>query len=101
VLVVPARLRAACAARSLLGVAGNGDPPPWSAAHLVVRRVPGGLAPDEVAGVVGRPVLAEVAHDRTAGPRAERGAPPPVTGRSAWGVAGRRLLAELAGEDET
>jgi secretion/DNA translocation related CpaE-like protein len=96
-LVVPARLRAVCAARLLVDPSGGG-PAPWSAARLVVRRVAGGLSPREVAEVVGRPVLAELPHDRSAVARAERGEPPLVTGRSPWAVLGRRLLEQLEGE---
>src|SRR4051812_12529598 len=88
VLVVPARLRAASAARLLLQGA-------WSAAVVVVRPVPGGLSRSDVADVLGRPVLTEVAHDRSAVPRGERGEPPVVSVRSPFGVLARRLLAEL------
>ncbi|SOE00694.1 septum site-determining protein Ssd [Blastococcus haudaquaticus] len=91
VLVVPARLRAATAAR--LVVEGPGGP--WAGAQLVVRQVPGGLSRDEVADVVGRPVLAELAHDRSAVPRGERGEPPLVSARSPLGVVARRVLAAL------
>jgi secretion/DNA translocation related CpaE-like protein len=93
VLVVPARLRAASAAR-LLTSADDGAPP-WATARLVVRSVPGGLSRDEVSDVVGRPVLAELAHDRSAVPRGERGEPPAVAPRTPFGVVARRLLAEL------
>ncbi|MGY1685546.1 septum site-determining protein Ssd [Geodermatophilus sp. SYSU D00867] len=89
-LVVPARLRAASAARAL--VAGA----PWSAARLVVRTVPGGLSAAEVAAVAGRPVLAELGHDRGALPRGERGEPPSVAPRSPLGALVRRLLGELS-----
>jgi secretion/DNA translocation related CpaE-like protein len=90
VLLVPARLRAAAAARALLGGAGG-----WSAARVVVRSVPGGLSRQEVADVVGRPVLAELAHDRSAVARGERGEPPSVAARSPLGLLSRQLLAEL------
>lgn len=90
-LVVPARLRSATAARLL--VSGPGSP--WSAAQLVVRPVPGGLATDEVADVVGRPVLAELPHDRSAVPRGERGEPPAVAPRTPLGGVARRALARV------
>jgi secretion/DNA translocation related CpaE-like protein len=93
-LVVPARLRAASAARLLV------EPPaPWSAAQLVVRSVPGGLSADEVADVVGRPVLGELGADRSALPRGEQGRPPQVGARSPLGALSRRLLAELGTAD--
>src|SRR4051794_3773602 len=88
VLVVPARLRAASAARLLLAGA-------WSAAVVVVRPVPGGPSRQEVADVLGRPVLADLGHDRSAAPRGERGEPPVVSARSPLGVLARKLLAEL------
>jgi secretion/DNA translocation related CpaE-like protein len=92
-LLVPARLRAASAARALVG---DGEVPgPWSAAHLVTRPVPGGLARGEIADVVGRPVLAELATDRSAIGRGERGEPPVVTARSPFGTVARTVLAEL------
>jgi secretion/DNA translocation related CpaE-like protein len=91
VLVVPARLRAATAARLVVEMPGSS----WSTAHLVVAQVAGGLSREEVADVVGRPVLAELAHDRGAVPRAERGEPPAVTARSPLGSATRRILAEV------
>lgn len=94
-LVVPARVRAATAARLLVGD-GAGGPGPWCAAQLVVRRVPGGLTADEVADVVGRPVLAELAHDRSAVPRGERGEPPSLAPRSPLGGLTRRVLAAVA-----
>jgi hypothetical protein len=56
--------------------------------------VPGGLSAVEVADVVGRPVLAELGHDRSAGPRGERGEPPAVASRSPLGMLARRILAE-------
>jgi secretion/DNA translocation related CpaE-like protein len=99
VLLVPARLRAACAARLLVAPGPAGVPSPWGAAHLVVRRQPGGLAPPEVAGLVGRPVLAELGHDAAAVTRAERGQLPPTGTRSVWGAVGRRLLAELSADE--
>jgi secretion/DNA translocation related CpaE-like protein len=90
-LVVPARLRAATAARLLVSAPGS----PWSAARLVVRTVPGGLAPVEVADVVGRPVLAELPNDRSAVTRGERGEPPAVAPRSPLGGVARRVLGAL------
>jgi len=89
VLVVPARLRAACAARLLV------DQPDgtWATARLVVRRVAGGLAAAEVADVVGRPVLAELPNDRSAVARGEAGRPPGIGRRSLWGGLAARLLA--------
>jgi secretion/DNA translocation related CpaE-like protein len=92
VLVVPARLRAATAARLLVETPGS----PWSSAQLVVRSVGGGLSPADVAEVVGRPVLVEVGHDRSAVPRGERGEPPMGSARSPLGRLARRVLAELA-----
>jgi hypothetical protein len=53
------------------------------------------LSRAEVADVVGRPVLAELPHDRSAVPRGERGEPPSVAARSPLGVLSRLLLAEL------
>jgi secretion/DNA translocation related CpaE-like protein len=91
VLVVPARLRAATAARLIVEAPGSG----WAGAQLVVREVPGGLSREEVADVVGRPVLAELAHDRSAVPRGERGEPPLISPRSPLGGVARRVLAEL------
>lgn len=91
VLVVPARLRAATAARLLVEAPDS----PWAGAQLVVRQVPGGLGREEVAGVVGRPVLADLAHDRSAVPRGERGEPPLVSARSPLGVVARRVLGSL------
>ncbi|SDF18002.1 helicase/secretion neighborhood CpaE-like protein [Blastococcus fimeti] len=93
-LVVPARLRAATAARLLVSGAGS----PWAAAQLVVRPVPGGLATDEVADVVGRPVLAELPHDRSAVPRSERGELPAVAPRTPLGAVARRALARVREE---
>lgn len=94
-LVVPARLRAATAARLLVEAPGTG----WSGAQVVVRPVPGGLSTDEVADLVGRPVLAEFRHDRSAVPRAECGAPPELSPRSPLGAVTRRVLGALRGGD--
>jgi secretion/DNA translocation related CpaE-like protein len=94
VLLVPARLRAAAAARPLLAGTEAG-PGPWSGARVVIRPVPGGLSRQEVADVVGRPVFAELGHDRSAVARGERGEPPSVAARSPLGVLCRQLLAEL------
>jgi hypothetical protein len=91
VLVVPARLRAATAARLLVEAPAS----PWSSAQLVVRVVGGGLSPADVADVVGRPVLAELPHDRSAVPRGERGEPPIGSARSPLGRAARRILAAV------
>jgi secretion/DNA translocation related CpaE-like protein len=96
VLVVPARVRAACAARALLDAGPRGTVSAWAGARLVVRRVPGGLAAAEVAGVVGRPVLAEFGHDRSAIARGERGEPPPTGPRTPSGAAARAVLGALA-----
>jgi secretion/DNA translocation related CpaE-like protein len=93
VLLVPARLRVAAAARTLLTVERS----PWTAALLVSRPVPGGLTRAEVADVAGRPVFAELAADRSAVVRSERGEPPSVAARSAFGVLSRQLLAQLPG----
>ncbi|TFV90549.1 septum site-determining protein Ssd [Blastococcus sp. CT_GayMR16] len=91
VLVVPGRLRAATAARLLVEQPGS----PWASAHLVVGRVPGGLGREGVADVVGRPVLAELPHDRSVVPRGERGEPPAVAVRSPLGSVARRVLTEV------
>jgi secretion/DNA translocation related CpaE-like protein len=91
VLVVPARLRAAAAARALLAA----DASPWASALVVSRPVPGGLTRAEVADVVRRPVFAELAADRSAVPRSERGEPPSVAARSPFGLLSRQLLAQL------
>ena len=93
VLVVPARLRAASAARLLLDGA-------WSSAVVVLRSMPGGPSRQEVADVLGRPVFAELGHDRSAAPRGERGDPPVVSARSPLGVLTRRLLAQLPSTGE-
>jgi secretion/DNA translocation related CpaE-like protein len=99
VLVVPARLRAASAARLLVEPGGDGRSVAWSAAQLVVRPVPGGLSAGEVADVVGRPVLGELGTDRSALPRGEQGRSPQVGARSPLGALSRRLLTELATVD--
>jgi secretion/DNA translocation related CpaE-like protein len=99
VLVVPARLRAASAARLLVGEEGARGP--WAGASIVVRAVTGGLSREEVADVVGRPVLAEVGHDRAAVSRGERGEPPLVSARSPLGGLVQRLLAELPRRGES
>ncbi|WP_222192540.1 septum site-determining protein Ssd [Modestobacter italicus] len=96
VLVVPARLRASAAARALVR-GPDGEPRPWSAALLVCRPVPGGLTRAQVADVVGRPVFAELAADRSAVARSERGEPPSIAARAPFGVLGRLLLAQLPG----
>ena len=92
VLVVPARLRAATAARLLVEARGCG----WSEARLVVRKVAGGLSRDEVSDVVGRPVLGDLPHDRSAVPRGERGEPPAVSPRSPLGSLARLVLDAVA-----
>ncbi|TFV60856.1 UNVERIFIED_ORG: septum formation initiator [Bacillus sp. AZ43] len=89
VLVVPARLRAATAARLRVEAPESS----WATAQLIVRQVSGGLSCEEVAGLVGRPVLAELGHDRGASPRGERGEPPQVSARSPLGSVARRVLA--------
>jgi hypothetical protein len=96
-LVVPARLRAASAGRLLVDSGREGRPAGWSAAHLLVRRVPDGLSAGEVADVVGRPVLAELGHDRSAVLRGERGQPPSVAARSPLGAVARRVLTQPVG----
>jgi secretion/DNA translocation related CpaE-like protein len=93
VLLVPARLRAAAAARALVG----GERSPWASALVVSRPVPGGLTRPEIADVVGRPVFAELATDRSAVARSERGEPPSVAARSPFGLLSRQLLGQLAG----
>jgi secretion/DNA translocation related CpaE-like protein len=95
VLVVPARLRAATAARLQVEATDS----PWAGAQLVVREVPGGLSREEVADVVGRPVLAELMHDRSAVPRGERGEPPLISARSPLGALARRILRGLPAPD--
>ena len=93
VLLVPARLRAAAAARALL----HAEPRAWSTAVVVSRPVPGGLTRREVSDLVGRPVVAELAADRSAVARSERGEPPSVGARSPFGMLSRHLLGRLAG----
>ncbi|MGY2079145.1 hypothetical protein [Modestobacter sp. SYSU DS0657] len=93
VLVVPARLRAAAAARTLLESPAGA----WSTALLVSRPVPGGLTRAQVADVVGRPVFAELAADRAAVVRSERGEPPSVAARAPLGLVSRQLLGRLPG----
>ena len=93
VLLVPARLRAAVAARNLMGAERS----PWASALVVSRPVPGGLTRPEVADVVGRPVFAELATDRSAVARSERGEPPSVAARSPFGLVSRQVLAQLPG----
>jgi secretion/DNA translocation related CpaE-like protein len=95
VLVVPARLRAATAARLLVSGGPGEAAGPWASAQLVVRTQAGGLSRQEVADVVGRPVIAELPHDRSAVPRGERGEPPAVAPRSPLGGVARRLLAAV------
>jgi hypothetical protein len=72
---------------------------PWAGAQLVVREVPGGLSREEVADVVGRPVLAELMHDRSAVPRGERGEQPLISARSPLGALARRILRGLPAPD--
>jgi secretion/DNA translocation related CpaE-like protein len=95
VLVVPARVRAATAARLLVSGGAGSGPAPWATGQLVVRPVPGGLSTEQVADAVGRPVLGELPHDRSAVPRGERGEPPAVGPRSPFGSLARRLLAAV------
>jgi secretion/DNA translocation related CpaE-like protein len=92
-LLVPARLRAAAAARTVLG----GERSPWASALVIGRPVPGGLTRAEVADVVGRPVFAELAADRSAVARSERGEPPSVAARSPFGLLSRQVLAHVPG----
>jgi secretion/DNA translocation related CpaE-like protein len=95
VLVVPARLRAATAARLLVADGPDGAASPWSQAQLVARSVAGGLTRDQVGDVAGRPVLAELPHDRSAVPRGERGEPPGIGPRSPLGGVARRVLSAV------
>jgi secretion/DNA translocation related CpaE-like protein len=90
-LVVPARLRAATAARLLLDAPES----PWATAQIVGRTVPGGLSRDDVADVVGRPVAVDLPVDRSVVPRGERGEPPVVSARSPLGGLTRRVLTGL------
>ena len=93
VLLVPARLRAAAAARNLL----DREASAWATALVVSRPVPGGLTRAEVADVVGQAVFAELAADRSAVARSERGEPPSVAARSPFGLLSRLLLGRLPG----
>ncbi|MEI4276955.1 septum site-determining protein Ssd [Klenkia terrae] len=86
VLVVPGRVRALAAAGTLL------RDPVWGRAALVARTTPGGVGAAEVATALGRPVVAELVHDRSAPARAERGEPPQVGARTPLGQVVRRLL---------
>lgn len=90
VLLVPARVRALAAAGPLLA-AGS-----WARAEVVVRTAPGGLSPAEVGAALGRTVLAELGHDRSALVRGERGEPPQVGARTPLGQVSRLLHARLA-----
>jgi hypothetical protein len=67
----------------------------------VVRSVPGGLSREEVADVVGRPVLAELVHDRSAVPRGERGEPPAIAARSPFGTVARKVLGALPAPEKS
>ncbi|MEI4272571.1 septum site-determining protein Ssd [Klenkia sp. LSe6-5] len=89
VLVVPGRVRALGAAGLLL--AG----PVWGRAVVVARTAPGGVGAGEVATALGRPVAAELVHDRSAQARGERGEPPQVGARTPLGQVVRRLLPRL------
>lgn len=89
VLVVPDRVRALAAAGALLA------DPVWSRAVLVARTAPGGVGAAEVGEVLGRPVVAELVHDRSALPRGERGEPPQTGLRTPLGQVVRRLLPRL------
>jgi hypothetical protein len=91
--VVPARLRAAAAARALLGGERDG----WASALVVSRPEPGGLTRPELADVAGRPVFAELAADRSAVARSERGEPPSIAARSPFGLLSRLVLGQLPG----
>jgi hypothetical protein len=53
------------------------------------------LDADDVIEIVGRPVVAELPHDRGVTVRGERGKPPVVGARSPFGGAARRVLACL------
>lgn len=90
VLVVPARVRALAAAGPLL------EGGAWSRAVVVARTAPGGLSPAEVGAALGRPVVAELGHDRSALVRGERGEPPQVGARSPFGQVARTLQARTA-----
>ena len=90
VLLVPARVRALAAAGPLLGSGG------WARADVVARTAPGGLSPAEVGVALGRTVVAELGHDRSALVRGERGEPPQVGARTPLGQVSRVLHARLA-----
>ncbi|QNG37416.1 septum formation initiator [Geodermatophilaceae bacterium NBWT11] len=89
VLVVPSRVRALAVAGSLL------TGPAWGRALVVTRAVPGGVPSAEVGSVLGRPVVAELGHDRSAVARGERGEPPLTGARAPLGQVSRQLLARL------
>lgn len=86
VLVVPGRVRALAAAGALL------VDPAWGRVSLVARTSPGGLGPAEITTALGRQVVAELVHDRSAAARGERGEPPQVGARTPLGQVVRRLL---------
>ena len=98
VLVVPGPA-AGGLRRPAAGRAGPGRPPPWSAAHLVVRPAARrARAAREVADVVGRPVLAELGARPRRGRRGPSGASRPPTGPVArLGCGRRRRLLGRAG----
>lgn len=90
VLVVPARLRGVAAARVVVAQLQRANP----ALAVVVRGpAPGGLTPDEVAGVVGVPLLAALRMERGLAARVERSGL--GTPRGSLQTAARAVLAEL------
>ncbi|WP_243469650.1 septum site-determining protein Ssd [Klenkia marina] len=95
VLLVPGRVRALAAAGALL----TGSV--WGRAAVVARTAPGGVGAEEVATALGRPVVAELAHDRSALARGERGEPPQVGARTPLGQVTRKLLPRLGGRVPT